>query len=72
VHVPASENLPALSTAGKQSLVIRSDADPQQDVFAATWVLVMSNRPGGISAPSLARRVRTWTDDYSNLFEVLR
>ena len=54
--------------------MIRNPADPEQDVFAATWVLVMpkpepTDNVGG-AAPW--RQVRTWTDDYSNLFEVLR
>jgi len=50
-----------------------------RDRFAATWVLVVAppgdfdNEIRANSNPvSRARRVRLWTDDYSNLFQILK
>jgi hypothetical protein len=62
---------------GKHSVVFSNPADPRQGVDASTWVIVTANREamtaasGGVrSAVSLKRPL--WTDDYSNLFQVLR
>jgi hypothetical protein len=53
--------------------------DESQDVFSATWVLVTSPATGfgelvmGASKRiETARRTRLWTDDYSNLFQILK
>jgi MFS family permease len=54
--------------------------DEENDVFAATWVLVTSGRDffdgpqmrGVAAALEPARQVRLWTDDYSNLFNILK
>jgi hypothetical protein len=64
---------------GKVARTVDTDDDTSQDVFAATWVLV--NTPPyefdpmivDASKPSEAtRKVRLWTDDYSNLFQILK
>ncbi|HLK67467.1 MAG TPA: fused MFS/spermidine synthase [Bryobacteraceae bacterium] len=59
--------------------VVDTEDDPTEDVFGATWVLITSPANGfdqtvtERSAPIEARRtVRLWTDDYSNLFQILK
>ena len=64
---------------GKVARTVDTDDDATQDVFAATWVLV--NTPPyqfdetimDASQPAQAtRKVRLWTDDYSNLFQIMK
>ena len=64
---------------GKVARTVDTDDDATQDVFAATWVLV--NAPPyqfdetiiDASQPAQAtRKVRLWTDDYSNLFQIMK
>ncbi|MBZ5584273.1 MAG: fused MFS/spermidine synthase, partial [Acidobacteriia bacterium] len=64
---------------GKLARLVDTDDDEAQDVFGASWVLVTSPEPGfdgEIGAASAAvksdRKVRLWTDDYSNLFQILK
>jgi hypothetical protein len=64
---------------GKIARVVDTDDDESQDVFGATWVLVASPTPGfddvemGSSAEIVSnKKVRLWTDDYSNLFQILK
>lgn len=56
------------ASLGRQVIEVRSEADPAQQVLAADWMLVSARNTG--ETPS--RRTRAWTDDYSNLFEVLK
>ena len=59
--------------------LVDTDDDDTQDVFGATWVLVTAPQPGfpleivnnseRLDSP---RKVRLWTDDYSNLFQILK
>jgi len=65
--------------AGKAARVVDTEDDDTQDVFGATWVLMASATTGftpdelGASAPVRTERsVRLWTDDYSNLFQILK
>jgi SAM-dependent methyltransferase len=68
----------ALST-GRRARVVDTEDDDAAGVFGATWVLVVAP-PGDFdndirasSNPvSRTRRVRLWTDDYSNLFQILK
>jgi hypothetical protein len=53
---------------GRQVIEVRSAADPARQVLAADWMLVSARNMG--ETPS--RRTRPWTDDYSNLFQVLK
>jgi SAM-dependent methyltransferase len=61
-----------------QSRLIQSAQDPERGVYAATWVLVATDPEflaslSAVAAPfPVPRGWRTWTDDYSNLFQVLR
>ncbi len=59
--------------------MVDTEDDDAAGVFAATWVLVVAppgdfdNEVRANSNPvSRARRVRLWTDDYSNLFQILK
>jgi SAM-dependent methyltransferase len=64
---------------GKVARVVDTDDDDTQDVFGATWVLITSPASGfhGDELKDSAeieskRTVRLWTDDYSNLFRILK
>jgi hypothetical protein len=71
----------AAQALGKQIRVIDSgDDEDVTGVFAATWVLVTGN-PRFLEKPEIRgytpnlialRGLRTWTDDYSNLFRILK
>jgi spermidine synthase len=63
----------------KVARVVDTDDVTEEDVFAATWVLVTSPQTGfaplvedASNAAKATRKVRTWTDDYSNLFQILK
>jgi hypothetical protein len=64
---------------GKQTRIIDTEDDLSSDVFAATWVLVFAP-DSGFNPPEFAdsadikskRKIRMWTDDYSNLFQILK
>jgi len=63
----------------KVARVVDTDDDETQDIFGATWVLVTSPATGFTDAEMKAstevettRKVRLWTDDYSNLFQILK
>ena len=72
----------ALSAAedGKQAMMISNEADDEKEIAASDWVLV-SSRPGFFDQPEIRDAdekiepipgLRTWTDDYSNLYKILR
>ncbi|MDO8804408.1 MAG: fused MFS/spermidine synthase [Elusimicrobiota bacterium] len=70
----------AATAFGKRAGVVINDNDPENGIFGATWVLV-TRRPGFFESPLLRRRamvikppagVKLWTDDFSNLYRVLR
>ncbi len=65
---------------GKQAMMISNEADDEKEIAASDWVLV-SSRPGFFEQPEIKdavekidpiRGLRTWTDDYSNLYKILR
>ena len=64
---------------GKVARVVDTEDDESQDVFGATWVLI-TNPATGFDTEEIQRsaeieskrRVRLWTDDYSNLFQILK
>jgi hypothetical protein len=65
--------------AGMSARVVDTDDDDSQDVFGATWVLLTSPGPGfgpeelkNSSEIQSKRTVPLWTDDYSNLFKILK
>jgi hypothetical protein len=59
----------------KESLPIHNPADPERQVYSADWVLVGDDLRefGSVSQlKSSPRTVRPWTDEYSNLFGILK
>ena len=65
--------------AGQTARVVDTDDDESQDVFGATWVLITYPATGFDSEEmqhsaeiESKRNVRLWTDDYSNLFQILK
>ena len=66
-------------SSGRLARVVDTDDDESQDVFGATWVLLADPRYGLGPEEERAsgdiksqRKVALWTDDYSNLFQILR
>jgi hypothetical protein len=64
---------------GRLARVVDTDDDDSQDVFGATWVLMTSpaspfdDELRSHSAEIESKHtVRLWTDDYSNLFQILK
>lgn len=66
---------------GKDAVWIEGAADEEQGVTPSRWVLVTSNRAflesdvvrrASTPWPADARAPLLWTDDYSNLFQLLR
>ena len=64
---------------GHVARLVDSSDDEDTDVFGATWVLVTSPNPGfdddltrNSTKIELKKRIRLWTDDYSNLFQILK
>jgi len=64
---------------GKAARIVDTDEDESNDYFGATWVMVTAPSPGfnqietlGSNALSTKKTVRLWTDDYSNLFQILK
>ena len=63
---------------GKRVLLISSPTLPARNIYAADWMVVTDDSAlfrdlAGASAAIFTRgRMRPWTDDYSNLFQVLR
>jgi hypothetical protein len=64
---------------GKIGRVVDTEDDDTQDLFGATWVLIRSPAYGfsqsitnSSSDLAKARKIRLWTDDYSNLFQILK
>jgi SAM-dependent methyltransferase len=65
---------------GKQAMMVSNEAEEGKEIAAADWVLV-SSRPGFFEQPEIQgagqkiepiRGLRPWTDDYSNLYKILR
>jgi hypothetical protein len=65
---------------GRQAMMVSSPAEPAKGELGSDWVLVTS-RPGFFDLPEIAASarkteplpgLRMWTDDYSNLYRVLR
>ena len=70
----------AATAYDKKAIVIETEDDDPAEVSGATWVL-LTNRPGFFDELLISRagrplahntRLRPWTDDYSNLFQILK
>ena len=65
---------------GKKALVVETEDEQEGRCYGTTWVLITANeamlaRPEfkrGGKAPEPAPWLGTWTDDYSNVYKVLR
>jgi hypothetical protein len=64
---------------GKEGRIVETEDDDSQDLFGTTWVLIRSPQSGfskEITTRSTdlakAHQIRLWTDDYSNLFQILK
>jgi spermidine synthase len=64
---------------GKLTRTIDTENDDSVDVFASTWVLVFApdsgfNPPEFFESADIKsrRKIRMWTDNYSNLFQILK
>ena len=64
---------------GKEGRIVETEDDDSQDLFGTTWVLIRSPQSGfskeitnRSSDLAKARQIRLWTDDYSNLFQILK
>jgi SAM-dependent methyltransferase len=70
----------AAEALGKRSVVIENDDDDDNAVFSSTWVMVSARQNffdypfiHGLATPAKRMpRLRMWTDDYSNLFQILK
>ncbi|MBV9746192.1 MAG: fused MFS/spermidine synthase [Acidobacteriia bacterium] len=67
------------NATGKIGRIVETDDDDTQDLFGTTWVLIRSPESGfskeiqsRSSDLAHARKIRLWTDDYSNLFQILK
>ena len=67
------------AVTGTVARTVDTEDDDSQDVFGATWVLMTSAATGfnrdvmdGSTPIETKRTVRLWTDDYSNLFRILK
>ncbi len=70
----------AAAESGKQAMLVSIDEDDEKEIASSDWVLV-SSRPGFFEQPEIKGAdskispipgLRTWTDDYSNLYKILR
>ncbi len=64
---------------GKSVRLIQNDEDEANAVFSSSWVLTTTSEAifhaalfHGAVRPDDPRRLRLWTDDYSNLFQILK
>jgi SAM-dependent methyltransferase len=70
----------AAAESGKQATMVSLEADDDKEIAASDWVLV-SSRAGFFDQPEIKSAgepikpiagLRPWTDDYSNLYKILR
>jgi len=68
------------AATGKQAMLVSNEADDEREIAASDWVLV-SSRPGFFDEPMVRAAatkiqpipgLRAWTDDFSNLYKILR
>ncbi|MFN3324212.1 MAG: spermidine synthase [Bryobacteraceae bacterium] len=64
---------------GKESLVVETDDSDDGTCYGTTWILVGNGGPAlrergfdDASPPAKRIALRMWTDDYSNLFQILK
>jgi len=63
---------------GKHAVMITNDRDEDREIYAATWALISSRTINDAAVRDAAEELphrpelRPWTDDYSNLFQILK
>jgi hypothetical protein len=63
---------------GKSAILISNGDNDDEDVLAASWILVTTNQTSlnhlaqFSTAIEEKKQLRIWTDDYSNLFQILK
>ena len=69
----------AAEALGKPSVLIEDSGDEDLGYYGTDMVLVANRKEDlekprlkGFTAPKVEEKVRLWTDDYSNLFRILR
>ena len=66
------------ASAGANSILVISPADPGRALFSSTWMLASRSEEALANFPEVTflfrkkPNLRPWTDDYSNLFQILR
>jgi spermidine synthase len=70
----------AAEALGKEAIVVTNGADPKNEIYVSTWML-LGNRPEELSPANFPvltmvlekkKKLRLWTDDYSNLLQILK
>ena len=70
----------AAESLGKATTIVESKKDEDNGIFVATWVLASDDREFlqsrelqmALSPLESVRKPQMWTDDYSNLFRILK
>ena len=66
------------SALGKFAILINSEEDDDEEIYSSDWVL-MTSQP--LTSPEIVKaadklksnpKMRVWTDDYNNLFQILK
>ncbi|HYA85895.1 MAG TPA: fused MFS/spermidine synthase [Nitrospirota bacterium] len=63
---------------GKQAMLIATDSDEQHNIFSSHWALISSQPIEDPAIENVAEELtarpelRAWTDDYNNLFQILK
>jgi hypothetical protein len=65
-------------TAGKQVVLVSNEEDTEKEIYDADWALMSSS---SLASPAIRKastalierpELRVWTDDYNNLFQILK
>lgn len=65
-------------TLNKQAILINNAEDEEEEIYSSDWVLMTSKPLGSTEITKAATalksdpKMRVWTDDYNNLFQILR
>lgn len=79
LDLPPVVRLAALSF-GKEAVLVDTEDEPEKALYGSTWIL-MADRRGFAGKPALKKvgkplaareNVNLWTDEYSNLFRILK
>jgi len=79
LDLPPVVRLAALSS-GKEAVMVDTEDEPEDGLYGSTWILVAGRR-GFAGNPALKKagkplaareNVHLWTDEYSNLFRILK